>query len=152
MKPRVLKTHLPFDLIPYNRSAQYLCVLRNPKDTCVSYYCFFKGFYANNTYDFHEYFKYWIKGEIPFDDYLRHVLSYWSHRFDDNFSFLVYEHIIKNPKDAVLKIAQFLGEEFVIKLKENKDLILNKVLENSTIDATKFVVKFDILVKKIYAT
>jgi hypothetical protein len=53
-----------------------------------------------------------------------------------------------NPKDAVLKIAEFLGEEFVIKLKENNDLILNKVLENSTIEATKSAVKFDSLVRK----
>ncbi len=53
-----------------------------------------------------------------------------------------------NPKDAVLKIAQFLGEEFVVKLKENNDLILNKVLENSTIDVTKYAVKFDFLVRK----
>jgi hypothetical protein len=49
-----------------------------------------------------------------------------------------------NPKDAVLK---FLGEEFVIKLKENNDLILNKVLESCTIEATKSTVKYDILVR-----
>jgi hypothetical protein len=152
MKPRVLKTHLPFDLIPYNKSAQYLCILRNPKDTIVSMYYFYRDLwpevYADIAYDFHKYFDCWIKGELPFGDYFRHVLSYWPHRFDDNFTFLVYEHMKKNPKDAVLKIAQFLGEEFVIKLKENNDLILNKVLENSTIDATKSVVTFDTLVRK----
>ncbi len=35
--------------------------------------------------------------------------------------FLFYEHIKNNPKDAVLKIAKFLGEEFVVELKENND-------------------------------
>jgi hypothetical protein len=53
-----------------------------------------------------------------------------------------------NPKEAVLKIAQFLGEEFAIKLKKNNHLILNKVLENCTTDATKSAVKFDVLVRK----
>jgi hypothetical protein len=43
----------------------------------------------------------------------------------------------KNPKDAVMKIAEFLGEEFPIKLRENNDLLLNKVLENSTIESMK---------------
>jgi hypothetical protein len=45
--------------------------------------------------------------------------------------------IKNNPKEAVLKIAEFLGEEFVLKLKENYDFILNKVIENSTIDSMK---------------
>jgi len=50
---------------------------------------------------------------------------------------LVYEQIKTKPKEAVLKIAVFLGEEFVLKLKENYDFILNKVIENSTIDSMK---------------
>jgi hypothetical protein len=115
-------------------------------------YYFLQGFrpeaYANIIYDFHEYFDCWIKGELPYGDYFQHVLSYWTHRFDDNFTFLVYEHMKNNQKDAVLKIAEFLGEEFVIKLKENNDLILNKVLEISTIEATKSAVKYEILVRK----
>jgi hypothetical protein len=137
LKPRVIKTHLPFDLMPYNKKAQYLCVIRNPKDACVSYYYHTRLPHYEFDGDFHEYFKYWIKGEVPNDDYFQHVLSFWSHRFDDNFTFLVYEHIKKNPKDAVLKIAQFLGEEFPIKLRENNDLLLNKVLENSTFKSMK---------------
>jgi hypothetical protein len=115
-------------------------------------YYFVKGFapedFADIVHDFHKFFDCWIKGEFPFGDYFQHVLSYWTHRFDENFTFLVYEQMKKNPKEAVLKIAQFLGEEFVIKLKENNNLILNKVLENSTTDATKSAVKFDILVRK----
>jgi hypothetical protein len=53
-----------------------------------------------------------IKGEIAYGDYFEHILSFWSHRFDDNFSFLIYEEMKINKKDAVLKIAEFLGEEF----------------------------------------
>ena len=112
--------------------------LRNPKDDCVSYYYHTKG-RAHNQFDgdFHDYFNSWIKGEIPYGDYFEHILSFWSHRFDDNFSFLVYEHMKNNPKEAVLKIAEFLGEEFVLKLKENNELVLNKILECSTISAMK---------------
>jgi hypothetical protein len=42
-----------------------------------------------------------------------------------------------NPKEVVLKIAEFLIEEFVLKLKENYDFVLNKVIENSTIHSMK---------------
>ena len=35
LKP-IIKTHLPFDLLPYNPKAKYLFVIRNPKDTAVS--------------------------------------------------------------------------------------------------------------------
>jgi GGDEF domain-containing protein len=42
-----------------------------------------------------------------------------------------------NLRDAVLKIGQFLGDEFVVKLKENSELLFNKVIENSTVDSMK---------------
>jgi hypothetical protein len=149
LKPRVIKTHMPFELIPYNKSAKYLCVLRNPKDVCVSYYYHTKNRAHNQfTGHFHEFFDCWIKGEIPYGDYFQHILSFWSHRFDDNLNFLVYEHMKTNPKDAVLKIAEFLGEEFVNKLKENKEFLLNRVIENSTVDVMKSTMNFDILVRK----
>jgi hypothetical protein len=87
--------------------------------------------------DFHEFFDNWIRGETPYGDYFQHVLSFWSHRFDDNLNILVYEHMKNNPKDAVLKIAEFLGQEFVLKLKENNELVLNKILKSCTISAMK---------------
>ncbi len=149
LKPRVLKTHIPFGLRPYNKFAKYLWVIRNPKDVCVSYYYHAKDKpHFQWLRDFHDYFNIWIKGEIPFGDYFEHVLSYWTHRFDDNFSFLVYEHMKKNPKEAVLKIAEFLGEEFVIKLKENNEFLLNKVLENSTLDVMKTIHFDDVIIRK----
>jgi hypothetical protein len=148
LKPRVIKTLVSFDLMPYNKSTKYLWVIKNPKDVCVSYYYHLKDKpHFQWLKDFHDFFDIWIKGEIPFGDYFEHSLSFWSHRFDDNFSFLVYEHMKKNPKEAVLKIAEFLGEEFVLKLKENNELVLNKVLENSTIDVMK-TINFDVIIRK----
>jgi hypothetical protein len=137
-KPRVIKTHLPFDLIPYNKSAKYLCVLRNPKDTCVSNYFHDKAlpdYHIND--DFHDYFRCWINGKVDYGDYFQHVLSFWSHRSDDNFTFLIYENMKNNLRDPVLKIGKFLGYEFVVKLKENNEFLLNKVIENSTVDSMK---------------
>ncbi|CAF1149281.1 unnamed protein product [Rotaria sordida] len=32
-RPCVIKTHLPFNRVPYHKNAKYICVVRNPKDT-----------------------------------------------------------------------------------------------------------------------
>jgi hypothetical protein len=53
-----------------------------------------------------------------------------------------------NPKDSVLKIAKFLEQEFVIKFKENNEFVLNKIIENLTVDVMKSSMNFDILVRK----
>jgi hypothetical protein len=42
-----------------------------------------------------------------------------------------------NTRDAVLKIEEFLGKEFVVKLKANNEMLLNKILEISTVEKMK---------------
>src|ERR1700722_9716906 len=37
-RPGAIKTHLPMDRVPYHPLAKYICIIRNPKDVCVSYY------------------------------------------------------------------------------------------------------------------
>ena len=69
-------------------------------------------------------------------DYFEHTLEYWKHRSDNNFQFLIYENMKRNPKEAVLKIAQLLGQEFLDKLK-NDETMLNKIIENSSINSMK---------------
>ena len=137
LKP-IIKTHLPFDLMPYNPKAKYLFVIRNPKDTAVSLYYHSREVpHLRMTLDFQTFFDYFINGETIYDNYFNHTLSYWKHRFDPNVKLLVYEQMKRNPKEAVLKIGEFLGQEYVNKLKENNEFILNEVLKYSTIDYMK---------------
>lgn len=134
----IVKTHLPFHLMPYNENAKYLLVFRNPKDTCVSLYYHIKAVPVFDLkMNFHQFFDEWINGQIFYGDYFQHNYDYWLHRMDDNIQYLIYERMKQNPREAVLKIAEFLGKEFVYKLKENDELILNRVLEYSTIDYMK---------------
>ncbi|KAG1651021.1 Sulfotransferase 1C2 [Nymphon striatum] len=64
-KPRWVKTHLPFDLAPYNNETKYICVARNPFDCCVSFYFHQHGL---NIYDyngtFDEFFEIFINGQV----------------------------------------------------------------------------------------
>ena len=68
--PRVFKTHLPYDLVPKPRDQatkpRYIYVMRNPKDTAVSYYHHYQIFLpvlraTHLSWD--EYFELFIKGE-----------------------------------------------------------------------------------------
>jgi hypothetical protein len=124
--------------MPYHKSGKYLTVFRNPKDACVSNHYYVRALpYYHFSGDFHDFFNSWIKGGIPYGDYFERVLSFWSHRFDDSFTFLTYEEMKNNLRDAVLKIGQFLEDEFGVKLKVKNEFLLNKVIENSTVDSTK---------------
>lgn len=136
LKEPVIKTHLPFAALPKNPSAKYLLVFRNPKDSCVSFFYHTLKTDPQFEGDFHDFFRLWIKGEVPYGDYFEHTLDYWNHRMDRNFEFLIYEQMKSNTKEAVLKIAHFLGEDFEKKLLKDSSL-MNKIIDNSTIDTLK---------------
>lgn len=133
--PVIIKSHLNHHLLPYNTEAKYLMVLRNPKDVCVSlyYHCIQNDRYFD---DFHDFFKYFISGNVSFGDYFEYVLGYWQHRYS-NFTFLVYEQMLRQLKDSVVKIAEFLGEKYVNELFENNEKLLNDIIKGSTFDRMK---------------
>ena len=143
----VVKTHLPFNLQPYHSKAKYLIVLRNSKDVCVSYYHHCRKSKSHFDGDFHAFFDIWIKGEVPFGDYFDHVLSWWRHKHDDNVTIIVYEDMKKNPRESVLNIAKFLGDDYVQKLIKNEKMI-DVILERSSVSFMKKEMKFDFLVRK----
>lgn len=113
-RPGLIKTHLPYDLIPKSPSAKYVYVCRNPKDVCVSFFYHTKGFVAYDFADgsFEDYFDVFTQGANDFGDYFDHVLSWYAHRNDPNVLFLRYEDIKADPRSQVLKFAAFLGEEY----------------------------------------
>ena len=65
--PRVFKTHLPYDLVPKPRDEvtkpRYIYVMRNPKDTAVSFYHHFEIMPKAPHRSWDEYFELFIKGE-----------------------------------------------------------------------------------------
>ena len=65
--PRVFKTHLPYDLVPKARDQAtkpcYIYVMRNPKDTAVSYFHHHLGFNVKPDLTWDEFFELFIKGE-----------------------------------------------------------------------------------------
>ena len=64
--PRVFKTHLPYDLVPKPRNKaakpRYIYVMRNPKDTAVSFYHHHQLHPITTHRSWDEYFEFFIKG------------------------------------------------------------------------------------------
>ncbi|XP_046383782.1 luciferin sulfotransferase-like isoform X2 [Ischnura elegans] len=96
--PRFIKTHLPLNLLPdqvKSKKPKIVCVARNPKDTCVSYYhhCILLEGYKGTLSEFVTLF---LEDTVAYGPYWDNVLSYWEHKDDSNILFLTYEEMKKN--------------------------------------------------------
>lgn len=134
-RPGLIKTHLPYWLVPKSPEAKYVCVFRNPKDACVSYYYHTKGFAGYDFADgkFEDYFDLYVEGENDFGEYFDHVLSWYANRDDPNFLFLHYEELKADPRPQVLKLAAFLGEKYYRTLVEKPE-VLDRVISFSSME------------------
>ena len=115
--PRIMKTHLPWDMVPKNDKCKYIYCYRNPKDVFVSLYHHIKGSdgynYEGSLADFWDLF---VKGEVEFGSWFDHVIGWWKQIDNPNVLFLSYEELHCNFKAKVLQIAAFTGLELTEEL------------------------------------
>lgn len=112
-KPRLIKTHLPFERTPWAEGARYVYVARNPLDCAVSFYHHTRGFirhydFADGTFD--DFFECFIRGEVDFGDYFDNLLSWFPRRANPNVLFTTYEDMLADPSNAIMGVATFLGD------------------------------------------
>ncbi|XP_077522095.1 sulfotransferase 1E1-like [Amblyomma americanum] len=143
-KPSAFKTHLPFNKTPYAPEAKYVCIARNPYDTCVSFYYHTKHMpaYKFDTATFDEFFELFLQGRVDYGDYFENVMSWYRQRNEPNVLFLTYEELKEDTRGHVLKIAAFLGPEREKKLKENPEL-LERIIEKTSLENMKKVLNFN---------
>lgn len=137
--PRAIKTHIPYHLHPYHQLAKYIYVARNPKDTCVSFYHHHKQLtavyhYEEGTLD--DFFESFLVGEMSGGDWFDHVLSWYVHKDDPNVLFLTYEDMKRDPRGNILKIAQFMGENYHRQLIRDPEL-LTRIVNNTSFNSMK---------------
>ncbi|KAH7941143.1 hypothetical protein HPB49_010337 [Dermacentor silvarum] len=137
-RPGPIKTHMAFRFQPYSKDAKYIYVARNPYDCCVSYFYHTKHMpeyhFEEGTFD--QFFDMFVEGKVDFGDYFDHLLSWYDHRNDPNVLFVTYEQLKKDIRAWVLKIADFIGEEFGQKLRSDNSLLEN-VLQNISVKNMK---------------
>jgi peroxiredoxin len=107
--PRVFKSHLSYRKIPKG-PCKYIYVARDGKDVAVSYYHFYTthmGFKGN----FDEFFERFVRGEVQYGSWFRHVRGWWEHRDDANVLFLRYEELTADLPGCLRRISAFCGLE-----------------------------------------
>ena len=72
--PRVIKTHLPLEMLPPNLldTCKVVFVCRNPKDTCVSFFNHFQtipGYEVKDSTTFADFAQLWMDGNMEFGNY-----------------------------------------------------------------------------------
>uniref|UniRef100_A0A915D2R3 Sulfotransferase domain-containing protein n=1 Tax=Ditylenchus dipsaci TaxID=166011 RepID=A0A915D2R3_9BILA len=91
-------------------STYLLCATQN---CLTSYYFHNKNFkiYEWSDGDFNVFFDLFMRGELGFGDYFKHLKSWLPHLNDSNVLFLKYEEMFADLESTVLKIGNFLGAE-----------------------------------------
>lgn len=136
--PRFLRTHLPLGQIPFSKKAKYVYIARNPWDILVSTYRLLKEMpHVMLDKSFDDYITLITSADrsLGFGDPLTHVLSAYSRREEPNLFFITYEEMQADTRGTVMKLANFLGEEYGKALAENE--LLETVLRDSSVDSMR---------------
>ncbi|OQR71221.1 3-beta-hydroxysteroid sulfotransferase-like [Tropilaelaps mercedesae] len=139
------KAHLVFDVKRFNPRAKYIVVMRNPRDVCVSYYyhCMTllpgtqvkpKGFF------FPAFARLFISNKIWYGDYFEHVRSWLegptaTGATGDNILYVIYEKMKANPRQELIRMANFIGGEAAERVKDEK--IVDVVLSRTSLKSMK---------------
>jgi hypothetical protein len=111
--PRIIKTHMPFELLPQNLldKAKVIYVCRNPKDTCVSFFHHHTDVLGQH-YDFKgtfdQFAECFMDGKLEYGSYFDHLKSGWKHRNHPNMKFVWYEDMRKDTIKEVTDLAEFV--------------------------------------------
>ena len=110
--PRIIKSHMPFELLPPNLldTARVIYVCRNPKDVCVSFYHHTTDVMVHSEFQgsFDQYADLFMEGKLVYGGYFDHLKSAWKHRSHPNMKFLWYEDMRKNTMKEVTELAKFV--------------------------------------------
>ncbi len=107
-RPRAFKSHLPWDRVP--KGARYIVSIRNPGDALVSMYRFMEGwFFEPGSVSISEFAQGQFLARGDGRDYWAHLVSWWSHRHDENVLLLAYEQMHRDLEATVRRVAAFIG-------------------------------------------
>ena len=113
--PRVIKSHLRYEYFEKNieeDGMKVVLVFRNPKDTLVSFYHFYRmnkvlGCFTGSWQDFLELVK---CKRLHFGDLFDWYKDWWSKRNQENILVVKYEDMVKDCAAVVRKMADFFNK------------------------------------------
>nr|CAB3266702.1 amine sulfotransferase-like [Phallusia mammillata] len=125
--PRLYQSHVTRGLFPATNGSKIVCVLRHPKDVCVSYFYHTRELVDLYRFEgnFDDYFPLFVKGEKDYGNYFDHVTEWMTCFNDPNCFNVLYEDMLTDTKSVVMAVACFLGYEHHV---TDPD-ILNRILD-----------------------
>uniref|UniRef100_A0A8C4PY78 Sulfotransferase n=1 Tax=Eptatretus burgeri TaxID=7764 RepID=A0A8C4PY78_EPTBU len=112
-RPRLISSHLPFNLQPRmlrEGKGKVIHVLRNPKDTLVSFYHFHKlTKFLESPSDFQTFIEQFIDAKVFIGSWFNHVRG-WYENTHPNILHVTYEDMTNDLDDVIKKVCEFLGK------------------------------------------
>nr|XP_027234231.1 sulfotransferase 1C4-like isoform X3 [Penaeus vannamei] len=131
--PRVIKTHLRFDLFRQDLldTCKVVYTVRNPKDTCVSYFHHCSN-NKRNTFkgDLPNFAAAFMTNGINYGSYWDHIRQAWQRKGHRNLHIMFYEDLKADIHGELRKLANFLQLD-------RDDDQLKRVAEHASFDQMK---------------
>ncbi|XP_073326812.1 cytosolic sulfotransferase 1-like [Pagrus major] len=112
--PRLIKTHLPIQLVPksfWEQNCKVVYVARNAKDNMVSYFHFDRMTLTQpDPGDWNTYLHRFMEGKVLFGSWYDHVNNWWKKKQTySNLHYMFYEDMIEDTGREIDNLCSFLG-------------------------------------------
>lgn len=119
---RLLKSHLPFNALPYYSECKYIFLVRDGRDVAMSLFNHVHGLtpeayltspvnFFKPSENFVEFWEEWLESGKPYWDFFEFISSWWQARYIPNVLLVHYADLIHNKPRMVENIAKFLEVE-----------------------------------------